>query len=146
MPHGQIIYSGPGLIRYGIHLLMAPHQVQLPRLIYDDFRNEHHGIEALSFLLNEGDAFPRSDSMGYDVRTGKALDLRIKDLDLARPFTAYFYPGLLASTPSTILAKVICIKNEGPIATEFSEILKRVVPFLVVSPTALYEAIGPEQS
>jgi hypothetical protein len=82
LPPGELIARGTLIVAPGVPLLYEVDAV-LVESVYDDYRREHRGAEALAFLLRHGQAFPRADVLGRRVSTGAAVELYLKQLDLA---------------------------------------------------------------
>jgi hypothetical protein len=96
---GKLLYSGLVVFRYGVALLNTPAESILPYMVYDDFQREHTGFDAIQFMVEKGDSYPRADVLGYRVSDGKYRERFMKEFDLARPLRLFAYPGEQAVTP-----------------------------------------------
>jgi hypothetical protein len=94
LPLGELVARGALTVAPGVPLLYEVDAV-LVESVYDDYRREHHGAEALAFLLRHGQAFPRADVVGRRVSTGEAVELFLKQLDLGAGLHIFAYrmPG-----------------------------------------------------
>jgi hypothetical protein len=93
-PLGELVARGALIVAPGVPLLYEVDAV-LVESVYDDYRREHRGAEALTFLLRHGQAFPRADVLGRRVSTGATVELYLKQLDLAARLHIFVYraPG-----------------------------------------------------
>ena len=124
---GALRYVGQVVFRYGLALLNRPAEAILPYMVYDDFRREHTGFDALRFMLEIGDSYPRADVLGYRASDGAYREYFMKELDLARPVRLLAYPGPEAVTPFFPVHAVITL---APGADEPEESPGEVSPWL----------------
>jgi hypothetical protein len=87
---GETVARGALIVAPGVPLLYEPGAV-LVQSVYDDYRREHHGAEALSFLLRYGDAFPRADVVGRRASSGAEVEVYLKQLDLGARLHIFAY-------------------------------------------------------
>ncbi len=90
LPPGELVARGALIVAPGVPLLYEVDAV-LVESIYDDYRREHRGLGALSFLLHHGHAFPRADVVGRRASTGAAVELYLKQLDLGAGLHVFVY-------------------------------------------------------
>jgi hypothetical protein len=93
LPTGELVVRGALIVAPGVPLLYEMDAV-LVESVYDDYRREHHGAEALTFMLHHGQAFPRADVLGRRVSTGAAVELFLKQLDLGAGLHIFAYRAL----------------------------------------------------
>lgn len=87
----DVVHRGPLVLCYGFPYLVRPEDTLLPQWVFDDFRTQHHGADALTFMLDRGGAFPRADVAGRRVSTGQRDDRFFKEMDLAAALRAVAY-------------------------------------------------------
>lgn len=146
---GKTIFYGDALLRYGIPILTKPNDAIMPSMLLDDFREEHHGVDAIDFAIKRGDAFPRADVIGRRVSDGTYREMFLKELDLARPVRVYLFPGPHAITP---LAQLDVLVYLDPTVTQIIQgvdgglvQLPEYLPTLTINPArvrALPEILG----
>lgn len=88
---GSVLHKGACLLRYGFAYLYRAEATLIPRWVMDDFRQEYSGIDALRFLREQGDSFPRGDVIGTLLPEGTNAEAFIKEVDLARPLRVFAY-------------------------------------------------------
>ena len=86
------------VIAYAFHQLMSP-ELWLPQLVIDEFRREFHGREAIDFMLNRGNRYPRADAIGIRLSDRARADLYIKEVDIAAGLRAVAFAGEEATPP-----------------------------------------------
>jgi hypothetical protein len=80
---GDHLLSGRLALRYALPFLYDDDAL-IPRLVFDDHRQEHTGRELFTFVEKRGHAYPRADVVGVRV-SGEPDEIRLRDLDLAEP-------------------------------------------------------------
>lgn len=142
---GDVLHRGPVVVRYGFPLLMK-RDTLLVAWVYDDFRREHRGADALDFILRSGDLFPRADVGGWQVSTGRPVEMFLKQLDVTPGIEALAYSGEAISRPLARLAMALWADASvtgwhEPSAGDMRvpALLHRAVPCFVVHPAALGE-------
>lgn len=100
------VHTGSILVCYGLPYLHQPDNTLIPQWAYDDFQREYHGDEALRFILQRGDAFPRADVLGWQASTGKQDRRFFKEMDIAAKLRAVAYRTL---DPATVIGTVSSI-------------------------------------
>lgn len=83
---GEQLYSGEMYLRYGLVYLYKETDALIPQYALDDFRREYHAADALDFLYEKGERFPRADVVGIRVPDGTKTQAYAKELDHARPY------------------------------------------------------------
>ena len=96
----EIIREGTVFLCYGLAYLHQPVETLLVQWAYDDFRREYHGDDALRFVIERGDSYPRADVMGRQVSTGKTDQRFLKEIDISAGLRAIAYPSL--DSPSAL--------------------------------------------
>ncbi|NDJ52990.1 MAG: hypothetical protein GYB68_07900 [Chloroflexi bacterium] len=86
--HG--IYKGEIVFYYAINMLYQPHSV-IPQFTLDDKKREYHGFDAVHFMIEKGDSYPRADVIGARADNGEFVELFLKQLDLAKGVEVYAY-------------------------------------------------------
>ncbi len=149
-PLGALL-CGEITVYYGLALLYEQ-DFLLPQWVYDDFRREHHGADALDFMLRQGDAFPRADVVGCRASTGQRADLFLKQLDLARGVSAFVLIAPGTPKPFARLDLAVWADLEATGCSEmplndgrFPTLLHMAVRCYVASPDWLHELIDGTQ-
>lgn len=87
---GKLLYQGEMVIRYALPFLYEPEHF-IPERVVDDFRRSTEGRDAISFLFERGDSFPRADVIGRRVSSGTHDEIFVKQLDLAADLVAFAF-------------------------------------------------------
>jgi len=144
-PPGSILAAGQMALCYAIVLLYEEDDAVIPQLAIDDFRRQYTGAAALDFLYDKGDAFPRADVLGLRVSTGRAVQVFVKELDLARPYRLYILDPDPGANPALTRVNTVIWAGEATGCTpmlsieerHISPYLGRSVPQFVCGPDSL---------
>ena len=80
---GELLASGPLLLRYGIVCLETPQLCIVPELVVLEYGEQLSGEEAWDFLLHHSNLHPRAEAHGFRD-DGIEDQLRVSRLDLAQ--------------------------------------------------------------
>ena len=80
---GELLASGPLLLRYGLICLELPHLSIVPELVVLEYGEQLSGEAAWNFLLNHSNLHPRAEVLGRRD-DGIEDQLRVSRLDLAQ--------------------------------------------------------------
>lgn len=80
---GELLTSGPLLLRYGLVCLVMPQLSIVPELVVLEYGEQLSGEEAWNFLLNRSNLHPRAEVLGHRD-DGVEDQLRVSRLDLAQ--------------------------------------------------------------
>ncbi|MCC6905196.1 MAG: hypothetical protein IT326_05075 [Anaerolineae bacterium] len=81
---GKVLVRGEIELRYAFALVYLPAERLIPERVFDDFRREYRGVDALRFMLAKGDTYPRADVTGYRASSGRYEEYFMREVDLAR--------------------------------------------------------------
>ena len=80
---GDLLASGPLLLRYGLVCLEMPELCIVPELVVLEYGEQLSGEDAWDFLLHHSNLHPRAEAHGYRD-DGVEDQLRVSRLDLAQ--------------------------------------------------------------
>lgn len=107
---GESLMAGRLALRYGLRFLYGEDTL-IPQLVFDDHRREHTGRALFTFVEKRGDAYPRADVAGVRL-SGKAEEVRMRDLDLAEPLVVVASSRDDASLPPVRLDACVVVDAE----------------------------------
>jgi hypothetical protein len=107
---GQMVCAGDLVVCYAVPYLYERREF-VPHRVIDDFGREFEGNDALRFMVQKGDAFPRADVHGHWVETGEWDTVFLKQLDMAAGLEAFAYRSASSQLPLARLDAVVWVED-----------------------------------
>lgn len=108
---GELLHSGPLVVRYGLRYLEKPFLSVVPGLVALDYGDLLTGEDAWDFLLKRSHLHPRADVFGYR-NDGVDEMIVLKRLDLALTPEVLVYADDAATVPLASVAALIASAAE----------------------------------